>query len=263
MSNNFIIDNMTWSFSRIQSFDQCPYAWKLKYLDEIKGIPNAYAQYGLFVHSILEKYFKNELSIFELSQYYSDYFNQYVTENFPRHPYVDLYESYYNKGKDYLDSFEGLDQYKILGTEGKIKLKIDNYNFTGYIDLLVENQNGELEIIDHKTRDLKPRSNRKKPTKSDGELDSYLRQLYLYAMYIHKKYNKYPKYLNFNIFRNNVWIKEEFKEGKLEEARQWLTNTIHNIEKEVEFKPKPDKFYCFNLCEFRRMCEPFRGVDGN
>lgn len=261
MSNNFIIDSFTWSFSRIQSFDQCPYGWKMKYLEEKKGVPNAYAQYGLFVHSILEKYFKDELSIFELSSYYSDNFTNEVTENFPRHPYVDLFESYYGKGKEYLDNFEGIDQYKIIGVEQKIKLRVDNYNFTGYIDLIVENQNGEIEIIDHKTRDLKPRSSRKKPTKTDGELDNYLRQLYLYSIYIYEKYHKYPVYLNFNIFRNNLWIKEEFKIEKLEEAKQWLIDTIHNIEKEVEFNPKPDKFFCYNLCEFRRECEPFREVN--
>jgi hypothetical protein len=210
------------------------------------------------MHSILEKYFKGELSIFELSEYYCDNYMNNVTESFPNHRYVDLGESYYNQGKEYLDDFSGLEQYEVLGVEEKLALNIGGYNFTGYIDLTVKNQDGDIEIIDHKSRDLKPRSTRKKPTKSDAELDEYLKQLYLYSLYTYQKYNIYPKYLNFNAFRHNIWIQEPFDINKLEESKTWLIDTIHNIENENEFAPKPDKFFCSCLCEYRSFCEPFR-----
>jgi hypothetical protein len=232
----------------------------MKYLDEKQGIPNAYAQYGSFVHSILEKYFKNELNIFELSEYYTDNYASKVTEYFPKHPYVDLAQTYYDKGREYFDNFDGLEQYKMIGVEKKIELKVEGYNFVGYIDLLAKNNEENIEVIDHKSRDLKPRSNRKKPTKSDMELDDYLKQLYLYSIDVKEKYNTYPKYLNFNVFRSSAWIKEPFNLSKLEESKHWLIDTIHNIEKETEFNPKPDKFFCRCLCDFRHECEPFREV---
>jgi hypothetical protein len=253
------VDDFIWSFSRIQSFDQCPYGWKMRYLEERMGTPNAYAQYGSFVHSILEKYFKGKLNIFELSGYYIENFKEYVTEDFPKHKYVDLAKSYFDKGLEYFNRFDGLEQYKILGIEEKIKINIDGYNFTGYIDLLAENEDGGIEVIDHKSRDLKERSGKGKVTKSDMELDEYLRQLYLYSIAVFEKYEIYPKYLNFNVFRSNVWIREPFDFHKLCDSKRWFIDTIHNIEKETEFKPKPDKFFCRHLCDFRHECEPFLG----
>ena len=52
----------------------------------------------------------------------------------------------------------------------------------GVIDLVGRSDTGGLVIVDHKSRALKPRSKRKKPTKTNQELDEYLRQLYLYAV---------------------------------------------------------------------------------
>jgi hypothetical protein len=230
----------------------------MKYLEEKRGVVNSFAEYGSYIHSILEKYYKDELSIFELSQYYEDNFSEAITEPFPPNKYVSLRDSYFEKGKQYLDNITELEGYKILGVEEKVKFLVEGYNFTGYIDLLVENENGDLEIIDHKSRDLKPRSSRKKPTKSDELLDLYLRQLYLYSIPVHNKYNKYPTYLNFNAFKEGIWIKEPFKIAGLEEAKHWMIDTIHRIENETEFKPNPDRFHCFHLCDFRHICEPFR-----
>jgi hypothetical protein len=72
----------------------------MRYLEEKKGIPTAFAQYGLFMHKILEKYYKDELMVFELSQYYQDNFSNNVTERFAPNKYINLHDSYYEKGKE-------------------------------------------------------------------------------------------------------------------------------------------------------------------
>ena len=87
-----IIDNMIWSFSRVNSAKKCPYAWYLEYIEENKGIPNAFAQYGGLCHKTLEKYLKGELDMFTANQYFLDNYDLYVTEDFPPNPYVDLGE---------------------------------------------------------------------------------------------------------------------------------------------------------------------------
>ena len=55
-NTKFIIDTMEWSYSRLTAYNQCPYQFKLKYVECNEGEPNFYAQYGSFCHKILEKY---------------------------------------------------------------------------------------------------------------------------------------------------------------------------------------------------------------
>ena len=89
------IKNMIWSFSRVNSADKCRYAWYRQYVEEDKGLPNAYAQFGTICHETLEKYLKGELDMFTVSQYYQDNYSNYVTCDFPPNKYVDLGEKTY------------------------------------------------------------------------------------------------------------------------------------------------------------------------
>lgn len=78
------------------------------------------------------------------------------------------------------------------------------------LDFLGESEAGELVLVDNKSRDLKPRSNRKRPTAKDTELDDMLRQLYLYSIPVFESFGRYPDWLCFNYFRSGVFIKERF-----------------------------------------------------
>lgn len=251
----FIIDDMNWSFSRLQSYRTCPYSWYLQYIKKAKGKQNAFAEYGTLVHETLEKYSKGELLDFMLADYYKENFDKVITYNFPPNKYVDLRQSYFEKGINYLENFQGFNTYKeILGVEKEVKFNIGKYKFIGYIDLLVKDENDNLQVIDHKSHNLKPRSNRKKTTKGDEELNCFLRQLYLYSVPLKPEYNKYPAYLNFNVFRQGLWIHEEFKEEKLEEAKKWAIDTIEEIKNAETFPAYYDDFFCNQLCNFRNIC---------
>ena len=63
-------ENMTWSFSRVNSYNTCPYAWYLNYIEKNRDEGSAFSEVGTLIHEILEKYAKGELSLFEISDYY-------------------------------------------------------------------------------------------------------------------------------------------------------------------------------------------------
>ena len=55
-----------YSFSKIGTFSQCPYRFKLQYIDKIK-IPfeiNIALEKGKYIHSLIEQYIKNEVEAF-------------------------------------------------------------------------------------------------------------------------------------------------------------------------------------------------------
>lgn len=254
---SFIIDTMEWSFSRLNSFYNCPYEWKLHYIDCNKSESGFFSEYGSLLHSILEKYAKGELSLFELNQYYEENFNEAIPHDAPPNNYVDLRQSYYDKGLDYLDNIDlDFDSYEILGVEKKIEFELFGKKFIGFIDLLVKDKStGEIIIIDHKSASIKIFKNGNISKSDQAHFLEFKRQLYLYSIPIIEEYGKVSK-LKWNMFKDKKWIEIPWKQEEYDEAIQWAKDTLELIEKETNWPPNPDSYYCRYLCGQRNnACE--------
>ena len=238
---------MRWSFSKISSYDTCPYGWYKTYVLKEKGEDNAFAQFGGFCHEILERYADGELMEWDLLDEYVNNFKSFVTYNFPPNKYVSLEESYYKDGYEYFKNFNGFGKFKIIGSEIEIDMKLnDKYNLIGYIDLLLEDENKDLVVWDHKS---------KSKFANKKEQVEYAKQLYIYSYYVKEKYGKFPKFLIFNMFRKNQRVVIPFSEKDYNDAIDWAVNTIEYIGTLDEFNAKQDKFFCNNLCNHRNTCE--------
>lgn len=256
--NSFVLDTMTWSFSRLNSFYHCPYEWKLNYMECNKPENGFFGEYGTLMHHILEKYEKGELSIFELNDYYEKHFSEYVSHDAPPNKYVDIKESYYYKGLDYLNNIDlYLDQYDILGVEKKVEFEISGKPFVGYIDLLVRDKsNGEIIIIDHKSSSIKTKKNGCISLSDSGHFLEFQRQLYLYSIPIIKEYGEVSKF-RWNMFKDRKWIESIWNQEEYEQTIQWAKDTLKLIENEREWLPNNySPYYCNYLCGQRNnACE--------
>jgi len=253
----FLLDTMKWSFSRLNSFYQCNYEWKLHYIECNKSLEGFFGQFGSFMHKILEMYAKEEISLFELSQYYEDNFSSEVTCDAPPNGYVDIKESYYNKGMEYLDNIDLiLDNYEILGVEKEVKFKIGNYDMIGYIDLLLKDkETGKIIILDHKSASIKILKSGKISKSDQQHFLEFQRQLYLYSKAVIEEYG-HADYLEWNMFKDRNHIKIEWTQEGYDEAIKWAEDTIHLIENEENWFPNPDYYYCNYLCGQREnACE--------
>lgn len=240
---------MQWSYSRLKSFETCRYAWYLKYLYGLKEKPNFYASYGSFVHNLIEKYYRDEISLQDLPVNFLKGFSYFVVGKRPKEEIVD---KYMEAGFNYFRTFKPM-PYEMVSIEEKTEFSIGGMKFVGFIDFLGKNDDG-LAIVDHKSRDLKPRTGRKKPTKSDDELSQYLRQLYLYSVGVQEKHGSLPKRLCFNCFKSGVFIDEPFDNNAFEDAKTWAIKTIETIRRTEDFYPTFDWFYCTYLCGFNDEC---------
>jgi hypothetical protein len=72
-----------------------------------QGENNAFAQYGSFVHSLLERWGKDELAEYELLGEYEDKFFDRVTQEFPPNKYTDLSKKYYDDGVQFFVKLRG------------------------------------------------------------------------------------------------------------------------------------------------------------
>lgn len=254
--NSFILDTMTWSFSRLESFNQCPYGWYKKYVLCEDGENNAFAEYGSCVHKLLEQYSNGELDAFDLAPEYERRFDEEVVTEFPPNKYVDMRESYFYKGLNYFEGFNGiLDcEYEVMGVEKKVNFEIDGKPFVGFIDLLVKDAEGHIICTDHKSASLKWNKNGS-ISKGDAEkLHMYRRQQYLYSKALIEEGLK-PDYLCWNFFNSSKTYMIPFDMDEYNEALQWASDTIKEIEAVEEFEPRPDYYFCHNICDQRMSCE--------
>ena len=245
-----LIEDMVWSYSRIGSFESCPYKFFLKYISGCKESPQFYAEYGSFMHRIIERYYRGELS---KEQMQTEFLTKFSAEVKGERPKADIVAKYIKKGSEYLGSFEPF-PYEMVDVEMKVEFDVGGNPFIGFIDFLGKDENGDYVIIDNKSRDLKPRSNRKKPTLKDAELDEMLRQLYLYSAAVKEKYGKFPVKLCFNCFKTGVFIEEPFREEAYNEAVEWAVKAIDSIKKADEFYPYIEYFGCNYLCGVNDDC---------
>ena len=255
---DFLLDTMTWSFSRLNSFYNCPYEWKLRYIDCNKSENGFFGEYGSLIHKILEKYEKGELSLFELNDYYEEHFSENVPHDAPPNKYVDIKQSYYEKGLDYFNNIDlDLDKYEVLGVEKEVRFQIAGKDFVGYIDLLLkEKETGKIIILDHKSASIKILKNGK-VSKSDQEhVREFIRQLCLYSIPIIEEYGHVDE-LWWNLFKDKNWLKMPFNKEDYDEAIQWAEDTLKLIETEKEWLPNnSSSYYCNYLCGQRNnACE--------
>ena len=246
--SSILFSDWVWSYSRLTLYEQCPYAFALKYIyNDDREQTNFYAGFGSYMHRIHELFYTGVLKKEELLPYYIEHFDE-VGNHKGR-------SKYFVEGLNYFEGGVAITPSSIVGAEQRINFKVGDYDFTGIIDLLYRNEDGTLTICDHKSHPLQPRSNRKKPTASDKELDDYLKQLYLYAHGVRQLGLGSVGVLQFNCFRVSKTIENIYSKEKEDEAVEWAVNTIHNIEDASTFYPVDDWFYCHNLCDHREVCE--------
>lgn len=244
-----LIEDFVWSYSRVRSYEDCPYRFFLQYISKCKGIDKFYASYGSFMHKLIERYYKGKLT---KEQMLTTFLTEFSKEVKGERPQDGIAQKYIKYGADYLRGFKPF-PYNMVAAEKKVKFDVGGIPFIGYIDYLGE-RDGEYYIVDNKSRNLKPRSGRLRPTAKDKELDLMLKQLYLYSAGIKQEFGKFPKALCFNCFKTGIFIEEPFNEKAYYEAVKWASQIIDDIKDTDDFYPNIDFFSCNYICEVSNDC---------
>jgi hypothetical protein len=243
-----------YSFSKLSAFHTCKHGYKLTYIDKDKGDGNAFSSYGSFVHSLMERYTKGTIDLWDLPTTFKLEFDSAVPEPFPSTLYCpNMKTLYYAQGLEFLETFKGYENRKILDIEEKFEQAIDTWSLVGVIDLVFEDETGRLVIEDYKS---------KSSFKNKSEIKKYARQLYLYSIYVKEKYGKYPDVLRFTLFRKKTYVDILFDEKGLEEAINWAKDTVNEIRECWVFSPTCEEFFSQHLCNHRHHCKSKLGGGG-
>ena len=183
---------VVYSHSRLSCFEQCPYKYKLKYIDKVESeiAASVEAFLGSLVHETLEKLYQDlsfhkvntlEELLTYLREEWKKNFNDdilIVKEEYTPENYLQMAEKFI---KDYYQRYYPFDHEKTIAIEDQLFINLDGsgeYKLQGFIDRLAEKEDGYYEIHDYKT-------NSRLPSPQSFKTD---RQLALYAIGVKLRY---------------------------------------------------------------------------
>lgn len=249
-------DEMIWSNSRVQCYRDCPYQFFQKYIGKYEEQPQFYKSFGSFMHKIIEQYYTQGLSKEEMKV---KFLLNYQKEVLGRRPNEKIAKNYIDDALKYFENFKPF-PFNTVAVEKKVEFLVEDFKgnypprkFVGIIDYLGE-KDGDLYIVDHKSRRLKQRSKRGKYTKNDEAIDKTFRQLYLYSKAVKDEYGVFPKELYLNCFLNGEIIVEPFNEDTYNEVLHDYLFDINYLTEDNEFRPFVEYFNCKYLCGFSSDC---------
>jgi ATP-dependent exoDNAse (exonuclease V) beta subunit len=245
------------SYSEFKVWSECPWRHKLQYIDKLKGFRgNEYTAFGTAVHDVCEQSTLGNLSgprhaqlLFE-SRFKKE-LEQLPVEHEKNNKLVEDMFSQANvmipEIAPALKKYFG--KFKVISAEEKLYEPItqieEEYNFKGFIDLILQTEDGKYHVIDWKTCSWGWDSRKK----SDKMI---VYQLILYKYYFAAKYNIDPKDIETHFAllkrtakKNNVEIfKVTSGKKRTENALKALKNSLYYIKQKFTIKNRLSCKYC-------------------
>jgi len=251
----------TYSHSRISTFENCPYQYKLKYIDKVKvDVPTTIECFmGDLVHQTLEKLYKDKkfkklVSKATLLKFYKDLWEREYSEDIlvVKANQGLTSDNYKKMGvkfiEDYYDKFKPFDQLTILGLETTDRMTLpDGNQWHIRIDKLACDDEGNYFVCDYKTN-----SRMKDQEEADAD-----RQLALYSIWVKDKFKDAKSVkLVWHMLAFNKDAVSERTDEQLEKLQQDVCDKIKEIESATEF-PRKQTGLC-NYCIYKSICPSFK-----
>ena len=236
---------MRYSHSRVECHNNCPYQYKLRYVDYIKTIPAPEADNALIVGNTIHKGAETDLKT-AIDFYYSNY------------PIIN--DNHINETIKFEYLIPKIHEILANVNVYKKEFKINTERFVGIVDLITKNDDGTVDVFDYKY------SNSYEHYAESPQLHLYkyfLEQIgfnvrKLGFIFIPKISIRQKQEENLYQFRKR--LKEELHNSKIkimeiqynaEKVVAWM-NDIINITEDSEFKKNPTNLCSW--CEYEEYC---------
>jgi putative RecB family exonuclease len=246
---------MIYSHSKLDSYRNCPLAYKLRYIDGIKSEREGVEAFmGSRVHEALEQLYRD----WRMCKYASeedvvqDYLRLWAAKwhdgvAIVRKEYTqDHYRAVGEKAiRAYYRRYHPFDDGATVWLEEKVRIPLDaagQYRMSGIVDRLTAKQEGAYEIHDYKTSQYLPDQ-----AKADAD-----KQLALYQLAVEAAYpdvREVRLVWHYLVFDKEVESRRSPEE--LEELKRSSIELIQEIEACEDFQPREG--FC-NWCEYQHLC---------
>lgn len=235
---------MRLSKSKVNSYLKCPLEFKFQYIDEIEVPQNKYMALGSDVHLIAEKF--------------TEKFGDDIVEIDTRKELLKIAHDL-DIGYDLTEHIDNLESffeevfvennYKLFSNEEY--LHDEKNRFSGICDIILEDENGDLVVIDYKTS-------------KSSSFSKYRLELCYYKLLVENVYNKNVSSVGVFFTKNgrlrlldicNEDNKRKYlNQNEIDEAITTLHKVRTNINNEVF--PARRQFLC-RYCTYRNICDEY------
>ena len=254
----------TYSHSKINTFETCPYQYKLHYIDKIKPETSTTIEafMGDMVHQTLEKLYKDKkfkkiVSKATLIKFYKDLWDKEYSDDIliAKEDEGLKADNYKKMGikfiEDYYNRMKPFDQITILGLETQDRLTLpDGNSWHVRIDKLGCDKEGNYYVCDYKT-------NARMKMQEDADED---RQLAMYSIWVKDKFRD-AKSVKL-VWHMLAFDKDAVSERTDEQLKALQEDVMESIQK-IEEATKEDDFptnttkLC-DYCGYKSQCPSFK-----
>ncbi len=251
----------TYSHSRVSCFENCPYQYKLRYIDKVKvDVPTTIEAFmGGIVHQTLEnlyklKKFKKRIALTSLLKFYKDTWEKEYSDDIlvvkeDQGLNADNYKKMGIKFiTDYFNRMKPFEQLTILGLETTDRMTLpDGNQWHVRIDKLACDNEGNYYVCDYKT-------NARMKDQEEADED---RQLALYSVWVKNKFSDVKSVkLVWHMLAFDKDAVSERTDEQLEKLQEDVCKVIKEMENAKEF-PRKQSGLC-NYCIYKEMCPSFK-----
>lgn len=223
-----------WSFSRLNSYLNEPWEYRMNYLERVERGENIYTYFGTVSHDIIQEHYEGKHSYSDMIDIFENNLIDWRT-NHSELKFVSkkVEDGYIENLRDYFKNTEVI-PYKVKN-ETPICAQFpveggDDIVFIGYVDSEYIDDDGVLNIVDYKTSSKSGFSGKKLKEKA--------RQLTLYAMGIHQfrgiPYEKIRLRFDMMKYYEVHYLQKNGKYAKSKQERYtWVSGMTKKIQKEL------------------------------
>lgn len=248
-----------YSHSRLGTFNQCKYKYKLHYIDKVKvEIPTTVEMFmGDIVHQTLYKLYKDlqyqkTNSKEELLKFYEKLWEREWSDEIliVKEDYKE--DNYKKIGlkclSDYYDRYKPFNTRTTIGLETQDMLDLSGDNkYHVRIDRLSSDKEGNYYLVDYKTNNM---------LKTQDELDED-RQLAMYSIWVRKQFPDFKSIkLTWYFLAFDKEMISNREDKQLKKLQKEVEALIHEIESCKEFPTNVTKL-C-DWCEFKPICPAWK-----
>ena len=250
---------LTFSYSKLSMYTECPLKYKFKYLDKLKEEPKSYFAFGNSIHKALE--FLHAVSnppfpsIEEVLEFYK---KEWGVKSW-------IEKGYKDPEKEAVDFSKGSEMLKAYYAHNKAALKppflleystdveVDGLKVRIIADRIEYLGGGEVDIIDYKTgKDVKRQPDQLYMYQKITELDPRLKEKI--AERYGKKVSsvKIRQMLYYHVPTLKQYPFERAGDSEIGAFWERVLGAAENI-RSLKFEPNPGEFQC-HFCDFKGLC---------
>lgn len=235
---------MKLSKSKVNTYLKCPLEFKFQYIDEIEVPQNKYMALGSDVHLVAEKFaekFGDDLDDINID-------NELLKIAHDEDIGYDLTEHLDNLGSFFKRIFVE-NKYKLFSQEEY--LIDEDHRFSGICDIILEDENGELIVIDYKTS-------------KSSSFSKYRRELCYYKLLVENVYGKTVSQVGVYFTKNDklrlleICDEENKRKYLNEDEIKEAVETMYKVRREINNENFPAKRqYLCRFCTYRHICKGY------